>query len=99
RRIFAHCEGFSPNVDLLAWMQRHERRSAANYVNWIGRTVRQVREEQALHLALLAQLHNGAAMAPGEPPSVVRNRLARYVDTERQAGRIRLTPPAPTPAD
>ena len=53
RRIFAHCRGFSPNVDLLAWMKRHERPSAANYVNWIGRTVRQVREEQALHAALL----------------------------------------------
>jgi hypothetical protein len=99
RRIFAHCQDFSPNVDLLAWMKRHERRSAANYVNWIGRTVRQVREEQALHAALLGQLHNGAAMAPGDLPSGVRNRLARFVDTERQAGRIKLTPPAPTPKD
>ena len=99
RRIFAHCQDFSPNVDLLAWMKRHERRSAATYVNWIGRTVRQVREEQALHAALLGQLHDGAAMAPGDLPSVVRNRLARFVDTERQAGRIKLTPPAPTPKD
>jgi hypothetical protein len=99
RRIFVHCQGFSPNVDLLAWMRRHECPSAANYVNWIGRTVRQVREEQALHGVLLGQLHDGAAMAPGELPSVVRNRLARFVDTERQAGRIKLTPPAPTPTD
>jgi hypothetical protein len=99
RRIFAHCQDFSPNVDLLAWMKRHERRSAATYVNWLGRTVRQVREEQALHAALLGQLHDGAAMAPGDLPSVVRNRLARFVDTERQAGRIKLTPPAPTPKD
>jgi hypothetical protein len=99
RRIFAHCQGFSPNVDLLAWMKQHERRSAANYVNWIGRTVRQVREEQALRAVLLEQVHNGAAMAPGELPSVVRHRLARFVDTERQAGRIKLTPPAPTPKD
>jgi hypothetical protein len=99
RRIFAHCQDFSPNVDLLAWMKQHERRSAANYVNWIGRTVRQVREEQALHAVLLGQLHDGTAMAPGELPSVVRNRLARFVDTERQAGRLKLTPPAPTPGD
>jgi hypothetical protein len=99
RQIFAYCEGFSPNGDVLAWMKRHERPSAANYVNWIGRTVRQVREEQALHGVLLEQLHNGAAMAPGERPSAVRNRLARFVDTERQAGRLQLTPEAPTPAD
>ena len=99
RQIFAHCQGFSPNVDLLAWMKRHERRSAANYVNWLGRTVRQVREEQALHAVLLEQLHDGAAMAPGELPGAVRNRLARFVDTERQAGRLKLTPPAPTPKD
>ena len=99
RRIFSYCQGFSANVDLLAWMRRHERRSAANYVNWIGRTVRQVREEKALHAALLGQLHNGAAPAPGELPGVVRNRLARFVDTERQAGRLKLTPPAPTPMD
>lgn len=98
RRIFAYCEDFSPDDDLVDWMKRHERRSAANYVNWIGRTVRQVREEQALHAILLEQLH-GAAMAPGEPPRVVRNRLARFVDTERQAGRLKLTPPVPTPAD
>ncbi|MGH6918756.1 MAG: hypothetical protein ACREJ0_13765, partial [Geminicoccaceae bacterium] len=99
RQIFALCQGFSPNVDLLAWMKRHERRSAANYVNWIGRTVRQVREEQALHAVLLEQLHNGAAVAPGELPGAVRNRLARFVDTERQAGRLKLTPPAPTHRD
>jgi hypothetical protein len=99
RRIFAHCQGFSPNGDLLAWMRQHERPSAANYVNWIGRTVRQVHEEQALHQALLGHLHNGAAMAPGELPSAVHERLIEFVDEERQAGRLTLTPPEPTPAD
>jgi hypothetical protein len=99
RKIFSYCQGFSPNVDLIAWMKRHERRSSANYINWVGRTVRQVREEHTLRGVLVEQLHNGAAMAPGELPSVVRNRLARFVDTERQAGRLKLTPPAPTPSD
>ena len=99
RRIFSHCQDFSPNVDLLAWMKRHERRSAANYVNWIGRTVRQVREEQALRAALLEQLHNGAADGAGRAAGRRARPAGRFVDTERQAGRIELTPPAPTPAD
>ncbi len=99
RKIFSHCQGFPPSGDLLAWMRQHERPSAANYVNWIGRTVRQVREEQALHAVLLQQLYHGAEPMPDALPSVVRNRLARFVDTERQAGRLTLTPPEPTPTD
>src|SRR5204863_7507770 len=55
-RIFAHCEGFSAGSDLLAWMRAHERRSAASFVNWVGRTVRQIREESALHRALAARV-------------------------------------------
>jgi len=99
RKIFSHCQGFPPSGDLLAWMKQHERPSAANYVNWIGRTVRQVREERALHAVLLQQLYHGAEPMPDALPSVVRNRLARFVDTERQAGRLTLTPPEPTPTD
>lgn len=49
RQIFAHCEDFEGHVDLLAWMRARETPPAAVYVNWIGRTVRQVREEAALH--------------------------------------------------
>ena len=45
-RIFSHCEGFSGRGDLLDWMTAHERPAATHYVNWVGRTVRQVREEQ-----------------------------------------------------
>ena len=98
RKVFSHCQGFPPSGDLLAWMQQHERPSAANYVNWIGRTVRQVREEQALHAVLLQELYHGAEPMTDALPGVVRNRLARFVDTERQAGRLTLTPPEPTPA-
>ena len=39
RQIFSCCRGFTPDSDLLAWMQRHSQAPAANYVNWIGRTV------------------------------------------------------------
>jgi hypothetical protein len=52
RQIFAHCDDFDPRADLLAWMRAHQTPATAVYVNWIGRTVRQVREEAALHEAL-----------------------------------------------
>ncbi|WOJ90393.1 hypothetical protein RZS28_03615 [Methylocapsa polymorpha] len=90
RQIFAHCEGFDPNGDLLQWMLSHSVKSAAVYVNWIGRTVRQIREEAALHEALTTYL---AALSIDDPPQQLRNELRRAV---REGGPV-LTPPAPTP--
>ena len=79
-------------------MKRHEQPSAASYVNWIGRTVVQIHEEQALHRALVDHLQNGAAPASdGESPVALHDRLVSFVDAEQQAGRLPLTPEAPTP--
>ncbi len=52
RHIFSHCEGFNESVDLLSWMKARNTAPATMYVNWIGRTVRQVDEEEVLHQAL-----------------------------------------------
>ena len=97
RRIFAFCRDFSADEDLLDWMRRHARRPSANYVNWIGRTVLQVHEEQALRAALLDRLQKGGDVRDGEPPSAVHERLARFVNSEIETGRLHLTPPPPTP--
>jgi hypothetical protein len=98
RQIFAFCRDFSADVDLLDWMHRHEQPWAANYVNWIGRTVVQVREEQALHRALVDYLQNGASTAAdGNGPVALHDQLVRFVNAERQAGRLTLTSEAPTP--
>jgi len=43
-RIFGHCEGFASGSDVLAWMRGHDRRAAASFVHWVGRSVRQIRE-------------------------------------------------------
>ena len=43
-KIFSCCQGFSANVDLLAWVKQHDGPAIAAYVNWRGRTVRQIRE-------------------------------------------------------
>jgi hypothetical protein len=97
RRIFAHCEGFHPDGDLRRWMKDHEQTPAANYVNWQGRTVRQIREEAALRDALVTYLGDKAATVAGKDTRAVRDELVQFVDAERQAGRLTLTAPEATP--
>jgi hypothetical protein len=64
REIFAHCDDFDEHTNLLAWMRARQVPPAAIYVNWVGRTVRQVREEAMLHESLRAAL---AGMQEREP--------------------------------
>jgi hypothetical protein len=52
RQVFSHCDGFAEPVDLLAWLNAHQITTAANYVNWVGRSTQQIAEEDALHRAL-----------------------------------------------
>lgn len=97
RRIFGHCAGFPGTGDLAGWMRAHHLREAANYVNTRGRTVTQVREEAVLRAALAAALPGIVArLGPDDAPRLHRE-LAAFVDDERRAGRLRLTPPARTP--
>ncbi len=97
RRIFAHCRGFPAGGDLVAWMKAHDRPAAAHYVNWVGRTVRQIREESALRQALEGYLDANAPALAGRAPAQVHDDLRAFVGRERQAGRLVLTPPEPTP--
>ncbi len=92
RTIFGHCEGFGPQTDVAAWMRAHLVRPQAWYVNWVGRTVSQVREEAALHEALSAELRR--AVSEGElTPQALHARLRSFV----KASDLTLTPPEPTP--
>ncbi|HEY4957904.1 MAG TPA: hypothetical protein VII31_08820 [Caldimonas sp.] len=95
-RIFAHCEGFAASGDLLAWMRAHNQPSAASFVNWVGRSVHQIREESALQRALAARVPRQAIAAPADARNV-RSALVDYVAAEVGAGRLALTAPAPTP--
>jgi len=96
RHIFGHCD-VPPGADLQLWMARRLRPSAATYVNRIGRTMRQIREEHALHRALVDHLGGEGAAAGGERPSALRDRLVAFVAAERAAGRLTLTAPAGAP--
>ncbi|MEO5797362.1 MAG: hypothetical protein ABIP34_21260 [Rhodoferax sp.] len=91
--IFAHCEGFAQGKDLTTWMLAHDLPLAATYINWRGRSVQQIREESTLQQALSARVlqHTGSDAAR------THQALRSFVDAEITAGRLALSPPAPTP--
>jgi hypothetical protein len=97
RRIFALCDGYTPDIDLLTWIKSNNVSPAANYVNWVGRTVRQVGEEETLRQALEKFLQENSVSLRPMQPRQVRDVLKKFVATEEQSGRIILTPPEPTP--
>lgn len=96
RRIFSHCRGFDLRDDLLEWLMEHDRPVAAPYVNRIGRTVRQIREESALQRALSARVPRGVRDAAVDPQALRRD-LLNFVRTQQAAGHLLLTKPGPTP--
>jgi hypothetical protein len=93
RQIFSFCESFQGNSDLLRWMEEHEQAAATTYNNWLGRTVQQVREEEALRKALDLQLQTATERSPRQ----VWEELRAFVVNEKARGKLSLTPPAPTP--
>ena len=97
RRVFSYCEGFSHNTDLASWMAAHNLPIATNYVNWIGRTSRQVSEEAALHTVLTGYVVQNAAGLAGMQPHQIHQRLRQHIGSEQQAGRLSLTPASATP--
>jgi hypothetical protein len=97
RRLFAHCEGFAESSDdVLAWMRAHDQPVAVNFICRLGRTVRRVREDDALWRALAARVPRGPLEAPGDAQQRCRALLA-FVEAERRAGHLTLTNESPTP--
>jgi len=96
RTIFSYCAGFSAAEDLLGWMSAHEVSARTNYTNWVGRTVGNVREEAALADAILEYLQRTPSLAQS-PARDVHTAVRAFVAEELRAGRLTLTPPAPTP--
>ena len=96
--IFAHCETFDPQGDLLEWMQAHDLPIAASYVNCAGRTVQQIKQESALQQVLSTRVDR-TPIASGAEARERWQEMARFVRNETQAQRLTLTPPAPTQWD
>ena len=98
RLIFSHCQDFdAQSTNLLDWFHEHDTKPSANYVNWRGRTVVQIREEMALSKALRKQLPNELNQPGSNEPQAVRYRLKAFVVSEVATLRLRLTPEQPTP--
>ncbi|MGE5212659.1 MAG: hypothetical protein ACM3NN_03080 [Nitrospirota bacterium] len=95
-KIFSCCQGFGPDTDLLDWMKQHDAPAIAAYVNWRGRTVRQIREEAALYDAIQSYVEKDGASLHELEPQHVREKLRAFVNAEQAAGRLRLTKDDPT---
>ncbi len=91
--VFAHCVGTPDGTNLAAWLRAHNRPVAAAYANWIGRTVRRVREERALAEALAVQ----ARRLPAAALQALRAQLVEFVAAERRQGRLLVAADPPTP--
>ncbi len=96
-KIFSCCEGFTSGTDLLTWMKQHDSPAIAAYVNWRGRTVRQIREEEALYEALENYIEKNAAAFRDLPPRELHAKLQSFVESEKSAGRLTLSGESPTP--
>ncbi|MHB8268842.1 hypothetical protein [Bradyrhizobium sp.] len=88
RKIFSYCEDFVETGDLLGWLRTHRVKPLASYVNWVGRTVVQAKEEARLHDLLRKALPE---IDERDPQDI----LARLRQSVRPA--VSLTPTPPTP--
>jgi hypothetical protein len=99
RRLFSCCEAFSEKSTLLDWMKIRNTAPATIYVNWIGRTVKQVDEEESLRQALQNFIRQNSESLNGMKPLQVNDALKRFVETEQKSGHLTLTPEQPTPLE
>lgn len=97
RRLFSHCTGFDPDKDLIASLREMRVSSAAEYVNWVGRTAQQEREEELLRRSLLGFLQTNERELSSIGPREIWMRLRSYVQEQQRAGVLTLTAAPPTP--
>jgi hypothetical protein len=97
RRVFSFCDGFTDSADLRQWIRDHDIPVATHYVNWRGRTVKQVQEEAKLRQAIGTYLRSNGDALEHKSAGQIRVQVRKFVEAEIAAGRLTLTPPAPTP--
>lgn len=92
QQIFSYCVDFTPGSDLLKWMEQHEHKPATMYNNWVGRSMRQIREESALCQALQAHMFQNGLQYQKNSPEEVRRAAKEFVRQEVNSRRLNLTP-------
>ena len=84
QKIFAHCEGFEPGKsDIASWLSDNNIEEKANYINWLGRTVQQVKEEAALHENLARFVDDNIDQIGLENTTDLRQKILTHVELER----------------
>jgi hypothetical protein len=96
-KIFSCCQGFAADTDLFGCMKRHDAPAIAVYVNWRGRTVRQIREEAVLYDALENYIDRNHATLHALRPRELHEKLRTFVNAEQSGGRVTLSKESPTP--
>ena len=92
-QIFSFCTDFKSGTDVARWMQQHEHRPSTMYINWVGRTMQQIREENALRQVLQVRVfQNGASEFKNSSPEDIRRVVRDFVRQEVDSQRLKLTP-------
>ena len=95
--IFQHCQAYPGRAGLLDYLQTHRVPESATYVNTMGRTVEQVRQEATLHAAIQRFLDDNAGRWRGASPRRVRAAIQELVETEPSLAWARRPVPKPEP--
>ncbi len=92
-RIYQHCERYPGRAGLRDYLEAHRMSAAASYVNTVGRTVAQVRQEAQLHDAIEAFLDTTENLN-AKPPRIVRALVQEFVEQEPSLAWAVQTPPS-----
>jgi hypothetical protein len=94
-RIYQHCTDYPGRAGLLDYLQHSSVKTAAAYVNTVGRTVQQIRQEAQLHDAIETFLDSNSQRFPNADARVVRAEIQEFV--ERDPALVWAREPAQAP--
>ncbi len=91
-RIFSFCTNFKPGTDIEHWMKQHEHRPSTMYINWVGRTMQQIREENALRHVVQTLVFSSSVQFQKSSPEEIRRAVQSFVRKEVSSQKLTLTP-------
>lgn len=91
-QIFSYCTDFKPGTDIVSWMKQHEHPPSTMYNNWVGRTMQQIREENALRQAVQTFVFSGGTQFQKSPPEEIRRTVKGFVEKQVRDKTLTLTP-------
>src|SRR4051812_772479 len=93
KQIFSFCVDFKADTDIARWMKQHEHRPSTMYNNWVGRTMQQIREENALRQVLQVRIfQNGGSEFKNSSAEEIHRLAQVFVKQEVDSQRLKLTP-------